>query len=395
MPLRVLIVNKFYYPRGGDCVCTINLERLLREHGHTTAVYSMDYPENIETEWSKYFASNVDFSSGGISGKLNAVKRIMGLGDINDSFNKLLDDFKPDVVHLNNIHSYLSPRLAQLAKKRGIKVVWTLHDYKLICPAYLCLRDDKPCEDCFVSKTSVLKHRCMKGSLAASALAYAESIRWNKKVLEKNVDAFVCPSDFMRAKMSEAGFSSEKLVVDCNFLDFAKAEMLGGKEVEKREDYYCYIGRLSEEKGIDVLLKAAEALPYKLKLAGDGPLMGTSSGNIEFLGKLNAVQVGELLSKARFSVVPSTWYENNPLSVIESLCAGTPVLGANIGGIPELIEAGESGMIFESGNVEQLKDAIEQAFESEWDNRKIKDNSMKRFSSETHYDKLMKVYLNQ
>lgn len=393
MSLKVLIVNKFFYPRGGDCICTINLERLLREHGHITAVYSMDYPENIPTQWSSYFAPRVDFSSGGIRARLAAVKRIMGLGDINESFNRILDDFRPDVVHLNNIHSYLSPRLAQLAKRRGIKVVWTLHDYKLICPAYLCLRDDKPCEDCFTTKSGVLKYRCMKGSAAASVLAYIEALKWNRKVLESNVDVFICPSGFMRSEMLKAGFSDNKLAVNCNFLDFDKANLINIESEKLREPYYCYVGRLSEEKGINLLLRVAETLPFKLKLAGDGPLMQKAkSGNIEFLGKLNAVQVCDLLSKATFSVAPSTCYDNNPLSVIESLSLGTPVVGADIGGIPELIEVGKTGLLFEAGNADELTKAINGAFNIKWIYNQIKEDSIKRFSADTHYNKLIEIY---
>lgn len=353
----------------------------------------MDYPENIPTQWSSYFAPRVDFSSGGIRESLAAVKRIMGLGDINESFNRILDDFRPDVVHLNNIHSYLSPRLAQLAKRRGIKVVWTLHDYKLICPAYLCLRDDKPCEDCFTTKSGVLKYRCMKGSAAASVLAYIEALKWNRKVLESNVDVFICPSGFMRSEMLKAGFSDNKLAVNCNFLDFDKANLINSESEKLREPYYCYVGRLSEEKGINLLLRVAETLPFKLKLAGDGPLMQTAkSGNIEFLGKLNAVQVCDLLSKATFSVAPSTCYDNNPLSVIESLSLGTPVVGADIGGIPELIEVGKTGLLFEAGNADELTKAINGAFNIKWIYNQIKEDSIKRFSADTHYNKLIEIY---
>ena len=158
MNKKVLLVNKFYYPRGGDCVCTLNLERLLKEKGYDVTIYAMDYPENIACESSKYFASQIDFS-GGIKNKLQAVKRTLGMGDIKQSFKKMLDDFCPDIVHLQNIHSYLSPVLAKMAKDGGCKVVWTLHDYKLLCPSYSCLRDGEPCELCFNDKSQVLKKR--------------------------------------------------------------------------------------------------------------------------------------------------------------------------------------------------------------------------------------------
>ncbi|MCM1518072.1 MAG: glycosyltransferase [Pseudoflavonifractor sp.] len=394
---RILIVNKFYYPRGGDCVCTINLERLLRDKGHETAVYSMEYPENIETEWSRYFAPAVDFG-GGVRQKVDAVKRILGFGDIRKSFARILSDFNPDIVHLNNIHSYLSPELAVMARRHGARVVWTLHDYKLICPSYNCLYDDKPCEDCFSHKFSVVSKRCMKGSLAASAIAFVEALRWNRRVLEKNVDMFICPSGFMRDKMAQAGFSPDKLAVDCNFVDFDKLERFVNSPVIDRDDYYCYVGRLSVEKGVGLMLEVASSVPYRIKIAGDGPMAEQlrekyrDCENIEFLGRQDAVQVSGLLSKARFSIIPSMWYENNPLGVIESLCAGTPVVGARIGGIPELIDEGKTGLTFESGDAESMRDAVTKAFEMDWDNEVIKEVSFARFSADRHYEILEKIY---
>ena len=151
MAQRILLVNKFYYPRGGDCVVTLNTQSLLRSRGHEVAVFSMQYPENIESEWSKYFSSEVSFD-GGMKNKLAALKRTLGWGDVKKSFSRILDEFKPDVVHLHNIHSYISPVVARLAKQRGCRVVWTLHDYKLLCPSYACLRNGEPCELCFNSK---------------------------------------------------------------------------------------------------------------------------------------------------------------------------------------------------------------------------------------------------
>ncbi len=396
MKSRVLIVNKFYYPRGGDCVCTLNLERLLKEKGYDVAIYAMDYPENIVCESSKYFASQVDFS-GGIKNKLQAVIRTLGMGDIKRSYKKMLDDFNPDIVHLQNIHSYLSPILAKIAKDRGCKVVWTLHDYKLLCPSYSCLRDGEPCELCFNDKTQVLKKKCMKNSLVASALAYIEALKWNKKYLQQYTDTFICPSSFMKDKMEQGGYSKDKLSVICNFVDPVKLEMLQSLPADNRKDYYLYVGRLSKEKGVETLLSVAKKLNYKLVIAGGGPMEEElrreycDCKNIKFVGHQSAEDVARLLYEARFAVVPSECYENNPLSVIEALCAGTPVIGADMGGIPELI-SNDGGVIFPSKDADSLLNAIKEAWNKEWNYAEVKAKSLSRFSPQYHYDQLVSIY---
>lgn len=396
MAQRILLVNKFYYPRGGDCVVTLNTQSLLRSRGHEVAVFSMQYPENIESEWSKYFAGEVDFS-GGMKRKMAAVKRTLGMGDIKQSFARILDDFKPDVVHLHNIHSYISPVVAHLAKQHGCRVVWTLHDYKLLCPSYACLRNGSPCELCFTGKLNVLTKRCMKGSLPASAIAWVEALKWNRKRLESDVDAFICPSQFMAHKMEQGGFNPSKLHVLCNFVDPVKMQSFESLPVEEREPYYCYVGRLSQEKGIATLLEVAQSLPFALKVAGNGPLEQelrdkySGVNHIEFMGMLNATQVSHLLSHATCSVVPSECYENNPLSVIESLCAGTPVVGAEIGGIPELIE-NQNGVTFAWGDATELKQSIDEAFHRQWNYHDIQQQALKDFSDDYHYNKLIDIY---
>ncbi|MBR5101515.1 MAG: glycosyltransferase [Muribaculaceae bacterium] len=397
MAQRVLLVNKFYYPRGGDCVVTLNTQSLLESHGHDVAVFSMNYPENIESVYSSYFATEVDFG-GGIGAKLKAFKRTMGWGDVKKAFKRLLADFKPDVVHLHNIHSYLSPVLAEVAHKAGCRVVWTMHDYKLLCPSYSCLLGGKPCELCFAKKSNVFKHRCMKGSAMASAIAWLEAVKWNRKRLERNVDAFICPSEFMAQKMKEGGFDASKLKVLCNFVDNDKMSRFETPHQRNEgKPYYCYVGRLSHEKGVDTLLKAASALGYELRIAGDGPLGDEfrkdyeSKQQIQFLGMCKLPEVYNLLAGARFSVIPSQWYENNPLSVIESLCTGTPVVGSRMGGIPELIHDNE-GIVVPANDVGALREAIVKAWEEKWDYDAIGKNARTRFSSQAHYDALMKIY---
>lgn len=389
--MKILLANKFYYRRGGDCIYMLNLEKLLKAHGHEVAVFAMDYPENLDTPWKKYFPKNMS--------KLMAFTRPFGSHEVKSTFKKLLDDFKPDVVHLNNVHTQLSPVMAELAHQRGIKVVWTLHDYKLLCPRYDCLKNGNTiCETCFNGdKKACLDNKCMKGSKLASFIGFKEAIVWNRERLEASTDVFICPSQFMADKMVQGGFSKSKMQTLCNFIDVEKCKFSstdGTDDVEllpKKEDYYCFIGRLSHEKGAKTLIEAANQLPYKLLIIGGGPLMdelkSVAHTNIEFVGFKQWDDIKQLVGKARFSVIPSEWYENNPLSVIEAQCLGTPVLGANIGGIPELTD-----YTFSSGNIADLKTKIEKMWNSELDYQQIASDAQHRYDAETYYDKLINIY---
>lgn len=398
---RVLLVNKFYYPRGGDCIQMMNVEHLLKMRGHEVAVFSMQYPQNNHSEYTDYFPTEVEFS-GGIKSKISAAARVLGYGGVKNKFENLIKQFSPDVVHLHNIHSYISPIVAEIAKERGCRVVWTLHDYKLGCPSYSCLSGGKPCELCFTDKANVIKKRCMKGSLPASIMAYIEAEIWNIKRLCRATDTFICPSRFMSQAMQRAGIPSNKLEVLNNFIDNAVSSKHSQNvsTKESRANYYCYVGRISEEKGIETLLQAASALPYQLKVAGTGPKYEQlknkyTQSNIEFLGQLGRAETMILLSKARFSVLPSEWYENNPLGIIESLSLGTPVVGAEIGGIPELINE-TNGKLFKPFDTENLRQAITETYKNEQYNYTIiADDAQKRYSPENYYNRLIEIYNNK
>lgn len=396
MSKRVLLVNKFYYPRGGDCIVVLNTEALLRDNGVEAEVFAMKYPQNLMARYQSMFASEVNFG-GGMGNMVRAMKRTLGLGDVRSSFEAVLDEYRPDVVHLHNVHSYLSPVVGELAHQRGIRVVWTLHDYKLLCPRYDCLLDGKPCERCHKGgKSAVLTHRCMKGSLPASAVAWFEALKWNRRRLEANTDLFVCPSEFMADKMRAGGFDSAKVKVLNNFLDPVKfAQYQAINNTVPREDYYCFVGRLSPEKGVADLLAVASRLPYRFKVAGGGPLEAelrekySSCDNIEFLGMLDASGVVKVLTGARLSVIPSQWYENNPLSVVESLCAGTPVAGSQMGGIPELIGS-ENGVVFQAFDQEAMATAITMSMARRWNHSQIARQALERFGAKAHLRTLLK-----
>lgn len=392
--MRVLLVNKFYYLRGGDCTAVFSTNQLLRSKGHETAVFSIQHPQNEPSPWSDYFPSNVTFSSSGIVDNLKAARRIFHSREVVRKFNKILSDFKPDVVHLHNIHSYISPIVAQMAHQRGIRVVWTMHDYKLICPTYICLRNGQICEDCFQHKFQVVRHKCMKNSHIASVLAWLEAYVWNTRKLSAYTTVFISSSHFLKSRMIKGGYAADQIEVLHNFLP---EKMTVSTE---KDDYYCYVGRLSAEKGVDTLLEAAARLPYRLKIVGGGPLLETYQQkyrhpHITFLGQLKQEDLYPIVQKARFLVAPSIWYENSPHSVIEALCMGTPVLGARIGGIPELIEEGTNGLLFTPGNISELQQKIETCYElftNTTNFEKIATDTQNKLGAETFYKKLITIY---
>ncbi|MBO7609404.1 MAG: glycosyltransferase [Muribaculaceae bacterium] len=392
--MRVLIVNKFWYARGGDCVVAMGTVDLLRRMGHDVEVFSMHHPNNVECDYTVTYAPEVHFD-GNLVQKIRAMVRAMSDRNVRNSFTATIERFHPDVVHLHNIHSYLSPLVAQIAHEHGCRVVWTMHDYKVFCPSYSCLRNGTTCDSCIEHPMDVVVNRCMKDSLIASIAALLESTKWNVNKLAQYVDKFICPSQFMAKKLKDAGISSDKLAVITNFLPDDKRDT--SSIITGRADYCCYIGRISHEKGIETMLDAASTLPFTLKVAGNGPMLQTLKEkyahckNIEFLGLLDSNNVTKLLRLTRFSVMPSQWWENNPLSIIESLCAGTPVVGTDIGGIPELID-NSCGILVPTGDVKALANAMQEAWDMRWDHAAIARHATSRFSPTVHYQALTEVY---
>ena len=200
-----------------------------------------------------------------------------------------------------------------------------------------------------------MKGRCIHGSLAKSAIGAAEALFWNRKGVYRYIDRIICPSEFLKKKMDTNPVFREKTVTMHNFVDRVEE-----RETEKK-DFVLYFGRFSEEKGIGTLLKACRELPdIEFVFAGSGPLEGDVNAlpNVRNVGFQTGEALERLIREARFSIYPSEWYENCPFSVMESQMYGTPVLGADIGGIPELIDVGRTGELFESGDVEDLKGKI-------------------------------------
>lgn len=370
---RVLIVNKFLYPNGGSETYIFQLGKELQRRGCEVQYFGMKDERNIVGNSVNSYTSNMNFHTGKVDKLLYPFKIIYSI-EAKKALRKVLDDFQPDVVHLNNFNFQLTPSIIyevkSYEKKAGkkVKILFTAHDYQLVCPNHMMrtVKTNQNCSKCSNGNyLNCIKEKCIHGSTVKSVLGAVEG--WVYRFLKayQYIDTVICPSRFLQEKMEKHPYLKGKTMVMQNFSIVEDGNM--GDDIQK-EDYIVYFGRYSKEKGIETLLKVCEMLPeIPFVFAGKGPLeeQVNQVKNIENKGFLSGKDLEEVIRKARFSVYPSEWYENCPFSIMESIQYGTPVLGAAIGGIPELIEAGETGELFESGNVKELTRKIK----SLWKNK--------------------------
>ena len=397
--MKILMINKFLHPNGGSETYVFKLGKHLQTLGHEVQYFGMEHEGRCVGNRVNAYTADMDFHGGSKLAKLTYPIKTIYSSEARRKLRLVLADFQPDVCHLNNFNYQLTPSiLLEIAKwkKAGhpCRVIFTAHDYQLVCPNHMCNNPNtgENCEKCLGGHfINCAKGRCIHGSLAKSAVGTLEALLWNGCGVYQNIDTIICCSEFLKTKMDCNPLFARKTVALHNFVD--RVEPM---ETEK-QDYVLYFGRFSREKGIDTLLKAARALPeIPFIFAGTGPLEGELTGvpNIQNVGFQRGQALETLIRQARFSVYPSQWYENCPFSVMESQLYGTPVLGADIGGIPELIAEGKTGELFESGNPGQLKEKIEKM----WENRELTEQYTEncanlRFDDVHAYtEKLLKLY---
>lgn len=355
----LLNINSYHYPKGGADAVYLRHAAVMAEAGWEPAFFSMVHEENLPSEWSPYFVSEIEYGkSGSKMDQLAAAGKIIYSLEARTKLKELLRARRPDFAHVHNIYHHISPSILGLLAEEGIPSVLTAHDLKLLCPAYTMLTGGAVCERCKGGRLhNVVAHRCMKGSLALSALIYLESsVHRLFGLYRDHLARVILPSRFYLAKFQEWGWPAEKLTYIPNFIE--------ADQYTARPDpggYFLYFGRLSPEKGVATLLRAAALAQVKLRIAGAGPaeaelraLADATGAQAEFLGVVRGAALSELVSDSRCVVLPSEWYENAPMSVLEAFAMGKPVLGADIGGIPELVRPDESGFLFASGDAEQL-----------------------------------------
>ncbi len=359
--MKVLIVNKFLYPHGGSETYILDIGRELERTGHEVQYFGMDAKERTVGNRINCYTSPMDFRGKGLK-KLLYPFKILYSREARKKIRLVLDDFCPDVVHLNNINFQLTPSIImeirkwEKQSKTKVKIVYTAHDSQWVCPNHMLMIPSTK-ERCFRCKggkyMECTRNRCIHSSLIKSLLGTMEGYLYRALGTYKQVDAIICPSDFMKEMLSSNPDISDRLLMIHNYCNITVEQ----DEEMKKEDYVLYFGRYSEEKGIGVLLEACRNLPdIPFVFVGDGPMREEVEkvGNIKNLGFLSGKDLHEVIKKARFTVVPSICYENCPFTVIESQMLGTPVIGSNLGGIPELIDVGKTGEVFEAGNVEEL-----------------------------------------
>ncbi|HEY8868734.1 MAG TPA: glycosyltransferase [Candidatus Limnocylindrales bacterium] len=403
--MRVVMAANWWYRRGGLGGVMLDEAVALEQRGHTVVPFAAAHPDNLETAWSGYFPPFVETGDGGRAlapaTRLAAALRLIHNGTAADAFARLLEEVQPDVVHVHNPSRQLSPSVVGEARRRGIPVVITLHDFALICPqGNMYKAGRRPCTPPNCVRGNVIHavlNRCVQDSVAASAVAATEHLVHRAfGSYTRRVARFIAPSRFVADAIIEAGLPRRRTVVLANALD-------PGPEPQPIPDaggHVLYTGRLAREKGLRDLIAAAGTLPdVPFTIAGDGPLrqslVASAPPNVTFLGHVDQASLDELRTSVVAVVSPSTWYENAPLAVLEAMRAGRPVVATAIGGQPELLASG-GGILVEPGDIAALSATIsrlwmdrEQASEL---GRAGRAALVAQYGLDQHIDRLLELY---
>jgi glycosyltransferase involved in cell wall biosynthesis len=397
--LKVLLANKYFFRKGGSEAVMFQERDFLLDAGFEIIDFSMQDPGNLPSAYSEFFVDHqsYDTTEAAAGARVRSALKLIHSPEAVRKIGRLIDYAQPDIVHCHNIYHQLTPSIIGAAKRRGVPVVLTLHDYKPICPVYTRLRHGQVCSDCLDNGFSqVVKHRCADGSLGKNLLLFAEA--WVQRLLKsyEKVDMFVAPSEFMCASVTLHRFPKDRVEVIYNGIDCKTI-----KATPEDQGYVLYLGRLSSEKGIETLLAAHAEIADRVPLvvAGTGPTeqpMRSSYPKAKFLGHVSGSALENALRHASLIVIPSEWYENCPMSVLEAMAHGKPIVASDIGGIPELVVDGETGVLFRPGDRHALRAHLLHLMESPALRHSYGAAGRKRaeqkFSLERHNAALLRLY---
>lgn len=394
--MKILLVNKYLYYKGGAETYALKIGEYLEEQGNEVQYFGMQSNRNIVGNNLNLYTKEMDFHSKGIERILYPFQIIYSF-DAKRKIKKIIKDFKPDIIHLNNINFQLTPSIIEAAHKMKVPIVQTVHDYQMICPNHLLFTKNEICERCINgSKWNCTKYNCIHENKIKSVIGSIEAILYTKILSTyRKVAKYICPSHFLESKLLEADkIYNGKTIVIQNFIELKEKY-----ENYKKEDYVLFFGRLSEEKGLDIFLKVCKQLTHiRFKVAGIGPLEDKCKNieNVEYVGFKTGKDLEELIAKAKFSVYPSIWYENCPFSIIESQMLGTPVITANYGGMRELVEDKKTGILVDKIDEENLKNKILELYSNNEELEKMSKIGKEKRNDMTflkeYCDKLIRVY---
>ncbi|HHS14105.1 MAG TPA: glycosyltransferase family 1 protein [bacterium] len=408
--MKILMINKFYFLKGGSERYFFELGHILRSHGHEVIPFSMKHPENEPTPYTRYFVEEIEFNLDSAWQRLiNGIRiagRILYSWQARHRLETLIRATRPQVAHCHMIDHQISPSILHTLRKHRIPVLLTTHQTKIICPNYRLFNWSKMrvCEKCLSHHYYwPVIEKCHKNSRMAGLLIAVESYSHHvMRLYEKYVDVLHVPSCFFRQKFIQAGYSAGKI-----------SQLYYTIQVDRYEprytddDYFLYFGRIEEAKGLDTLLSAMHSVPQgRLFIVGRGDYepelknraRKTGLKNVTFLGPRFGEELKEIVQNCQFVIVPSECYDNSPLVIYEAYALGKPVIGADIGGIPELIEEGCTGKLFQAGNAHELAIHIRWMLNNPQlrisMGRSARQKAEREFSPEVHYQKIFDLYQN-
>ena len=365
--MRILHVNKYLYRRGGAESYMQAVAALQKSAGHQVAFFGMEHPDNDQHEYAPHFPAYLELEPPpeSMPGKVAGFGRMVWSTSARRGIDAVVEDFRPDVVHLHNTYHHLSPSILGPLRRRRVPAVMTLHDYKLACPTYRFLDKGELCQACLGGHfTQAVRRRCKDGSLGSSAAMAAELAIHTAVRAYRHVQLFVCPSRFMAGRMAAAGVFPDRLRWIPHFVSPVERVV----EAAPVPGSIVFAGRLSPEKGVDTLIEAVGRLSsgVQLDVAGEGPdlarLQGVASrlgaGRVRFLGRLDGDEMHALMRDALAVVLPSRWYENQPMVVLEAFARRVPVVATDLGGTPELVRHGTDGFLVPPGDPGTLATAL-------------------------------------
>lgn len=394
--MKILLVNKFHWINGGSESYYFELGKKLKEEGHEVAYFSMIDEKNISTGDKEYFVDKIDTKKNNLFNAFDVIysrksKKMMKM---------ILSDFKPDVVHLNNFNYQITPsillEIKKYKKRNKCVVLYTSHDYQMVCPNHRLFIPSKRenCTKCLDgSYFNCLKNKCINNSTLKSLLGTIESKYWHFRKIYCILDYVVCPSNFIKEKIDTKKYLSCKTVVIPNFINIELSQKVTGLP----QKYVLYFGRYSEEKGINELIEICKNTPsIDYVFVGDGELKSQIKDvkNIHDMGFKNKKELAYIIQKASFSICCSKWFEIFGLTIGETIKLGTPVIASKIGGIPEVVHDGKTGILFDPNNYLKLEEAIKKLWEDSNALKKYKDNCKNNslLSIEDYYKRILSLY---